>query len=127
MIVALLVLIVAILLFGAGVVKGFLANAISLGCGGMLILLIALWLGSFLGEYGLLWVIGIVVALFGLAVLVEEHVRKRELDKLLGRNRPGRRPPPKPDVQHFHSDAPPKDERKRLSRALRDAEKRPPS
>jgi len=64
MIVALLLVIVLILLFGAGVVKGWLANVIGLGCGGLAILMALLWLGSFLGENGvtyLLYAIGVIL------------------------------------------------------------------
>lgn len=74
MIVALLLVIILILLFGAGVVKGWIANIVGLGCGGLAILVALLWLGSFFGENGfasIMWTIfGIlmVLALIGLAV-----------------------------------------------------------
>ena len=65
MIVALLVLIALILLFGAGVVKGWLSNAIGLVLGGGAIVLTLVWLGSYLGENGPFWLfIGIGVLLF---------------------------------------------------------------
>ena len=89
MIVALLILIVFILLFGAGVVKGWLANTAALVFGGGIALMLALWLGSYLGEYGLIWVILIVAALFGAGVLVEDHVRRRQIEKITGRKQLG--------------------------------------
>lgn len=56
MIVALLVVIVLILLFGAGVVKGWLANGIGMGCGFLALVAAVLWLGSFFGENGVEYV-----------------------------------------------------------------------
>lgn len=53
---ALLVVIVLVLLFGAGVVKGWLTNLAALGCGGLIILMALLWLGSFFGENGVTYV-----------------------------------------------------------------------
>lgn len=47
MVIALLVLIVLILLFGAGVVKGWVANLVTLGCGGLAIIAALLWVGHF--------------------------------------------------------------------------------
>lgn len=91
MIVVLLLLIACILLFGAGVVKGWLTNIVGYGVGGTIVLLLALKLGSYMGEYGPLWVIAILAAVFGLAVLVEDYVRKRELAKLLDRQKPASR------------------------------------
>lgn len=60
MIVALLVLIVLILLFGAGVVKGWLSNALGLVLGGGAIILALVWVGSFFGEHGAFWIFMIV-------------------------------------------------------------------
>lgn len=121
MIIALLILIVAILLFGAGVVKGFLANTIALAVGGVIVLTLALWLGSYLGEYGLIWVIVIVASLFGLAVLVEDHIRTRKIAKPTVR-KPGEYVKPtgisNPSIsrqqQQFHSRSPSREERKKL-------------
>jgi hypothetical protein len=69
MTVALLVVIVLILLFGAGVVKGWLTNLVALGCGGLAILMALLWLGSFFGENGVTYVMYAVGAiLFALLI-----------------------------------------------------------
>jgi hypothetical protein len=74
MIVALLIVIILILLFGAGVVKGWLANVVGFGCGGLLVLAALLWLGSFFGENGFAYVMGgiggsmLLLALVGLAI-----------------------------------------------------------
>ena len=69
MVVALLILIVFILLFGAGTVNGWLANAAGLGFGTLV--LVGLLLGSFLGpngiEYVVFAVMGSLLALAGLA------------------------------------------------------------
>lgn len=70
MIVALLVLIVLILLFGAGVVKGWIANAVTLGCGGLAIVAALLWLGSFFGENGVQYVLWTVIGIMLLLALV---------------------------------------------------------
>ena len=69
MIVALLVLVVLILLFGAGVVKGWLSNIVGFGCGGFLILVALLWLGSFFGDNGVTYIMYAVGA-FLLALVV---------------------------------------------------------
>lgn len=73
MIVALLVFIVLILLFGAGVVRGWLANVVGLGCGGLVILMALLWLGSFFGENGvtyIMYAIGAVLLALAVAKVV---------------------------------------------------------
>lgn len=57
MIVALLVLIVLILLFGAAAVKGWIANTAVAGCGFIAICLAIVWLGTFFGEHGFLYVV----------------------------------------------------------------------
>lgn len=79
MVVVLLILIAFILLFGAGVVLGWLRNVVGFGIGGLILLILLLKLGSYFGEYGFLWVIGAVAALFGLAVAVEDRVLKPRL------------------------------------------------
>jgi hypothetical protein len=56
MIVALLILIVLILLFGAGVVNGWTANVATAGCGFIAICLPLAWLGSFFGKDGFMYV-----------------------------------------------------------------------
>jgi hypothetical protein len=69
-VVALLVLIVLILLFGAGVVKGWIANVVGYGCGGLAILAALLWVGSFFGEHGFMYVVyGILGLLLVLGLL----------------------------------------------------------
>jgi hypothetical protein len=77
MTVALLILIVFILLFGAGVVKGWLANVMGYGLGGAILVVLLAYLGSFLGEYGVLWVLAIAAALLVLAVALEDVLLKR--------------------------------------------------
>ena len=76
MIIALLVVIVLVLLFGAGVVKGWLANGIGMGCGFIAIVAAVLWLGSFFGENGPEYVIygfcGLIL-LLALAAAVTEQ------------------------------------------------------
>lgn len=67
MIVALLVLIVLILLFGAGVVKGWIANVATMGCGFIAICLALVWLGSFFGENGFMYVM---FAIGGIALVL---------------------------------------------------------
>lgn len=67
MIVALLVLIVLILLFGAGVVKGWIANVATMGCGFIAICLALAWLGSFFGKDGFMYVL---FALGGIMLLL---------------------------------------------------------
>lgn len=119
MIVALLILIVFILLFGAGVVKGFLANAAAIGGGAIILLGLLLWVGSFFGENGFMYVIFAVMGLL-LVLVIGIEATKPIVDKPL--------PPrelPKPPIQ-FHSNAPSKAERKRLSKALRDMSEHPP-
>lgn len=78
MIVALLVLIVLILLFGAGVVKGWIANAVTMGCGFIALCLALIWLGSFFGENGFLYVLlaigGIMLLLAALAAIFNDQV-----------------------------------------------------
>lgn len=56
MIIALLSLIALILLFGASVVKGWIKNAAAVVCASTLIVLAVLWVGSFFGENGFLYV-----------------------------------------------------------------------
>ena len=73
MIVALLVLIVLILLFGAGAVKGWITNAFVGIVGFLAICLAVVWVGSFFGENGPMYVmifigvIAFVVAIIGAA------------------------------------------------------------
>lgn len=67
MIVALLVLIALILLFGAAAVKGWIANAATAGCGFIAICLALIWLGSFFGENGFMYVL---LAIGGIALVL---------------------------------------------------------
>ena len=86
MIATLLVLILFILLFGASVVKGWLVNIAGFGMGGLILLLLTLKLGSYLGEYGPLWVIGIVAAViaggFAIGIHFEERPKREALKQL---------------------------------------------
>lgn len=72
---ALLVVIILILLFGAGVVKGWLANLVGFGCGGILILAALLWLGSFFGENGFTYIVYGIMALIGILALIGIAIR----------------------------------------------------
>jgi len=58
MIVALLVLIVLILLFGAAAVRGWIANAVVMGFCLVAIALALIWVGSFFGPDGTLYILG---------------------------------------------------------------------
>lgn len=75
MIVALLVLIVLILLFGAAAVKGWIANAVVAGCGFVAICLALIWVGSFFGKdgfaYVLLAIAGVMLLIAAIAQLVD--------------------------------------------------------
>lgn len=82
MIAALLVLIVLILLFGAGVVKGWLANALGYCLGGLVLLVAAGWLISFLGDDGFIWMlagIGVAAVLLWIAGTIYESRQKQEI------------------------------------------------
>lgn len=83
MIVALLILIVLILLFGAGVVKGWLANALGVGCGGLAILVALIWLGSFFGENGfqyILWtIVGVMLLLVAIGLAFDPNKPSRQV------------------------------------------------
>lgn len=67
MVIALLILIVAILLFGAGAVKGWIRGGLAAGFGFAVIATALIWVGSFFGENGFLYVC---LAIGGLAVLL---------------------------------------------------------
>lgn len=75
MIIALLVLIVLILLFGAAAVKGWIANAAVAGCGFIAICLALVWVGSFFGKNGfaylLLAIAGLMLVLAAIAQFVD--------------------------------------------------------
>ena len=82
MIAALLVLIVLILLFGAGVVKGWLANAVGYCLGGLVLLVAAGWLISFLGDDGFVWFvagIGVAAALLWIGGAIYESWQREEI------------------------------------------------
>ncbi|HEY0113058.1 MAG TPA: hypothetical protein VGB59_07870 [Allosphingosinicella sp.] len=70
MIVALLVVIVLILLFGAAAVKGWIANVVGFACGGVAILIALLWLGSFFGQDGVRYVLWTTMGLMLLLALL---------------------------------------------------------
>jgi len=116
MIVALLVLVVLILLFGAGVVKGWIANAAGLGCGFIILIAMILWIGSFFGEDGPVYVIiGSGILLTALAFWAQPPTStKREVTQ-------SEVIMPKAE---FHSDAPSREERKRLRELYRDGPRR---
>ena len=64
MIVGLLIFIVLILLFGAGVVKGWLANIFGAFLGLGLLIAAAIWVNIQFGEYGLIGVCFALLVLF---------------------------------------------------------------
>lgn len=98
MIVALLVLIVLILLFGAGVVKGWIANAATMGCGFIAIVTALIWVGSFFGENGFLYVLltigGLMLALLAAGYMMGLDSPPPAMPRSIPSPRP--RPPPKP-------------------------------
>lgn len=107
--IALLVLIVCIMLFGAAAVKGVLANTLTLGCAALLILIPILWVGSFIGEDGVIYtVMGILGLLLALAVWVKVTEAPTKPLK-----------PAKPSVTNYHSRAPSREERKKIRDQLR--------
>ncbi|WP_374944618.1 hypothetical protein [Sphingomonas sp.] len=86
MIVPLLIVIAFILLFGAAAVKGWVTNIFGFGVGGVILLVPALKLGSYLGEYGLFWVIAIVAGVvtlgFAIGINFEDRARAKALGKV---------------------------------------------
>lgn len=105
MIVALLVLIILILLFGAGVVKGWIANVFTMGCGFIAICLALIWLGSVFGENGFMYVVfaigGIALALGIIGKIMEASPpappSNRRAVASSHRPRPVAKPSPPPD------------------------------
>jgi apolipoprotein N-acyltransferase len=80
MVVALLVLIVLVLLFGAAAVKGWIKSALVWVLGFAVICTAIIWLGSFLGEDGFLYVVlGIGAFMLAFAALgwVLSEIEKR--------------------------------------------------
>lgn len=76
MIVALLVLIVLILLFGAAAVKGWIKSTVAYVLGFTAIVTVIIWLSSFFGENGFLWVMGglfVLVVAIGIAGYIEAN------------------------------------------------------
>ena len=108
MIVALLVLIVLILLFGAGVVKGWLANAATMGCGFIAIILALMWAGSFFGENGFRYVLlvlgGILLLLALLAAVFKEQA---SADPPAAAKNAGSTPRPRPPAKPTPAPEPP--------------------
>ena len=90
MIVGLLLLIVAILLFGAGVVKVWLANIFGFGVGGLVLLVTILNLSSYLGGYGVLLVlvsvIGVVVGGLAIGIFFEDRAKQKLLNDIKSRS-----------------------------------------
>lgn len=107
MIVALLVLIVLILLFGAGVVKGWIANAATMGCGFIAICLALIWLGSFFGENGFMYV---VFAIGGIALvlgIIGKIMEASPPAPPIHRRAPASSPPPLPNPKPAPTPEPP--------------------
>jgi len=100
MIVALLVLIILILLFGAGVVKGWIANVATMGCGFIAICLALIWLGSFFGEHGFMYVVfaigGIALVLGIVGKIMEASPPAPPIRRPAPTSSPRPRPSPKP-------------------------------
>lgn len=106
MIIALLILIIFILLFGAAAVKGWIVNAGMMIVGFLILVGLVIWVGSFFGEEGPTYVIiGGGAFLTALAFWVQ---------------RPPANKPRVPEAKQvepkaqFHSRAPSREERKRL-------------
>lgn len=98
MIVALLVVIILILLLGAGVVKGWIANGIGFGCGGLVILAALLWLGSYFGENGFKYIVWAILGVFGVLLLIGLAVGPDKPSTQANANLPPRQPPSPPAV-----------------------------
>lgn len=102
MIVALLVLIILILLFGAGVVKGWIANVATMGCGFIAICLALIWLGSFFGENGFLYVVfaigGMALVLGIIGKIMEASPPAQPISGGAPASSPKPRPSPKPSA-----------------------------
>lgn len=100
MIVALLVLIILILLFGAGVVKGWIANVATMGCGFLAICLALIWFGSFFGEHGFMYVVfaigGIALVLGIIGKIMEASPPAPRIHRHAPASSPRPRPNPKP-------------------------------
>jgi hypothetical protein len=99
-IVALLVLIILILLFGAGVLKGWIANVATMGCGFISICLALIWLGSFFGEHGFMYVvfaIGVIALVLGIiGKIMEASPPAPPIQRHAPASSPRPRPIPKP-------------------------------
>lgn len=74
MIVALLILIVLILLFGAAAIKGWIKSALGLGIGLILAAVVILWITSLLGEDGFLYLLGALFVLSLVLIATKEYV-----------------------------------------------------
>lgn len=106
MIIALLVLIVFILLFGAAAVKGWLKSTATMILGFVILVGLVLWLGSFFGGDGPMYVI---LGGGGLLLVLAMWVKSTEP---IGSN--DVKPPASKSRPTFHSRAPSREERKRL-------------
>jgi len=122
MIIALLILISLILLFGAAAVKGWIQNAVVVIIGFAAICTALIWLGSFFGEDGLTYVmLAITATMFGLvllALILSQLEREKTEAKARDENRKAERKAIKqkpkierlwhyfaPEIERFDSDA----------------------
>lgn len=116
MIIALLILIVFILLFGATAVKGWIKHTGALALGLVIIIGLVLWVGSFFGEDGpanaLLVIGGFVIAM---ALWTTWHEASA--------HHGARRPPADPELT-FHSRRLSREEKKILRERYRERQRR---
>ncbi|WP_157137075.1 hypothetical protein [Sphingomonas sp. PAMC 26617] len=83
MITALLIFIIFVILFGASVIKGWIANIFGYGICGIVSLVLAVNLGSYIGEYGLFWVVGIVAIVVFCGLGIRVYFKERANNQML--------------------------------------------
>ncbi|MBV2150198.1 hypothetical protein KRZ98_18340 [Sphingobium sp. AS12] len=115
MIIALLLLIAGIMLFGAGAVKGFLSNAISAGFAFIVIGGLLLWVISLMGM-ALLYVVAAILGGIALLFVFAKLEAKKEEASRSGVSPSRRKMRSGPQQRWNTKGAPSKDERKRMKR-----------
>jgi len=106
MIIALLILIIFILLFGAAAVKGWIFNAATILVGFVILVGLVIWVGSFFGDDGPMYVI---IGGGTLLTILAFWVQRPPATKQSGVEAKSADP-----KVRFHSRAPSREERKRL-------------